>query len=205
MPEKRHSAKVHSPLFFLPNAVCHTRQTLCRVQKGLCRVYSTLGKQGQSGSGSTYSPETKEEPGLPRVQWSSSNRLIAASAGDTWQWRLQPAPASSAWRGVGPAAAAVNLRSQKRLPSATWFGPPSLVAPRPRTLRPPQCRSAVALTATPSPASHWLPPAAPPHLSALRHVRYSTLYVIDVSKSSFYRRNELSTMFLCCKTISITF
>ena len=31
-------------------AECHTRQTLCRVQKGLCRVYSTLGKQGQSGS-----------------------------------------------------------------------------------------------------------------------------------------------------------
>jgi hypothetical protein len=46
------------------------------------------------------------------------------------------------------------------------------VAPRPRTLGPLQCRFAVVLAATPSQASHLLPP--PPHLSALHHVRLHT-------------------------------
>jgi hypothetical protein len=43
------------------------------------------------------------------------------------------------------------------------------VAPGPRTLGPPQCRSAVALAAAPSLA--WRQPPPPPHLLALRRVR----------------------------------
>ena len=50
-------------------AECGTRQTLCQVEKGLCRVFLTLGKQPESGSGGTTLGSWVVQV---EVRWSSS-------------------------------------------------------------------------------------------------------------------------------------
>ena len=51
VPEKRHSAKPSLPSLLSSCGVeCRTRQSFCRVQYGLCRVFPTLGKEDESDS-----------------------------------------------------------------------------------------------------------------------------------------------------------
>ena len=82
VPDKWHSANssLLSVFFYrICFAVCHTRQSLCRVQYELCRVFLALGKTWKSGSASGGQNSEGRLFPLLKYPYSLHPNLITAS------------------------------------------------------------------------------------------------------------------------------